>query len=69
MAVTERSPLIVTVHVPVPEHPEPDQPEKRQPDAAVAVNVTDVPVSYVAVAEPPDTREIPEGLEIGRAHV
>ena len=63
VADTERSALIVTVHVPVPEHPEPDQPEKRQPDAAVAVNVTDVPVSYVAVAEPAATREIPEGLD------
>ena len=63
VAETERAALIVTVHVPVPEQPEPDQPEKRQPDAAVAVNVTDVPVSNDAVVDVPEESEIPEGLD------
>jgi hypothetical protein len=34
--------FIVTVQVPVPEHPSPDQPEKVYPLAAEAVKVTDV---------------------------
>ena len=35
--------FIVTVQVPVPEHPPPDQPEKVDPLAAKAVKVTDFP--------------------------
>ena len=48
MAVTERSALIVTEHVEeVPEHVPPDHPAKRHPEDAVAVRVTELPVSYV----------------------
>ena len=63
VAVTERSALIDTVHVPVPEQPEPDHPEKRHPASAVAVNVTDVPVSYEAVVDPAAFSEMPAGLD------
>ena len=42
VAVTDVAAVIVTVQVPVPEHP-PDQPEKVYPLAAEAVKVTDVP--------------------------
>ena len=37
------SPLIVTMHVPVPEQPAPLQPAKVEPAAGVAVSVTTVP--------------------------
>jgi hypothetical protein len=43
VAVTDWAPLIVTVHVPMPEQPPPDQAAKLDPDAGVAVNVTIVP--------------------------
>ena len=43
VAVTDVAAVIVTVHVPVPEHPPPDQPEKVDPLVAEAVRVIDVP--------------------------
>jgi hypothetical protein len=43
VAVTEVAAVIVTVQVPVPEHPPPNQPVKVYPLLAEAVNVTDVP--------------------------
>ena len=44
-AVTDVAAFIVTVQVPVPEHPPPDQPEKVEPLAADAARATDVPDS------------------------
>ena len=43
VAVTAWSELIVTVHVPVPQHPPPDQPVKLEPDPGEAVSVTTAP--------------------------
>ena len=40
LAVTVRSLLMVTLHVPVPEQPPPDHPAKVEPVAAAAVSVT-----------------------------
>jgi hypothetical protein len=45
IAVTVRAWVIVTVHVPVPEHPSPLQPAKVKPAAGVAVRVTCVPLT------------------------
>jgi hypothetical protein len=42
-AVTALSAFIVTVHVPVPEHPGPLQPVKLNPGAGTAVSTTTVP--------------------------
>jgi hypothetical protein len=42
-AATAVALVIVTVQVPVPEHPPPDQPVNVDPLAAKAVKVTDVP--------------------------
>ena len=42
-AVTDVAAFIVTVQVPVPEHPPPDQPVKVYPLFVDAVKVTDVP--------------------------
>src|SRR5690242_13477452 len=42
VAVTVRSPSIVTAHVPVPLQPPPDQPVNVDPAAAVAVRTTAV---------------------------
>jgi len=44
-AVTVVAAAIVTVQVPVPEHPPPDQPEKTDPLVAEAARATDVPDS------------------------
>jgi hypothetical protein len=43
VAVTDCASLMVTMHVPVPEHPEPLHPVNADPEAAVAVRVTNVP--------------------------
>jgi hypothetical protein len=43
VAVTDFAELIVTVHVPVPEHA-PPHPVNDNPGAGVAVNVTEVPL-------------------------
>jgi len=43
VAVTVIAAVIVTVQVPVPEHPPPDQPVKVYPLFGEAVKVTDVP--------------------------
>jgi hypothetical protein len=45
VATTVVAAFIVTVQVPVPEHPPPDQPEKVDPLSAEAARVTDVPES------------------------
>ena len=42
-AVTDFASVIVTVQVPVPEHPPPNQPVKVYPLFAEAVKVSDVP--------------------------
>ena len=60
VAVTEVAALIVTVQVPVPEHPPPLQPVNVEPAAAAAVSVTDVPL--VKEAEHVAPQEIPAGL-------
>jgi hypothetical protein len=44
-AVTDIAAFIVTVQVPVPEHPPPDQPVKVYPLFGEAVKVTDFPES------------------------
>ena len=44
VAVTSMSALIITWHVPVPEHPPPLQPLNVDPDAGEAVSVTVVSV-------------------------
>jgi hypothetical protein len=41
-AVTDLAALMLTVQVPVPEHPSPDQPVKVEPVEATAVRVTEV---------------------------
>jgi len=56
------SALIVTVHVPVPEHPPPDQPAKLEPAADDAVNVTCVPEAKLD--EQVEPQLIPPGLEV-----
>lgn len=43
VAVTVFAASIVTVHVPVPEHPPPLQPAKVEPDDTLAYNVTGIP--------------------------
>ena len=43
VAVKVVSSLIVTLQVPVPEHPPPDHPVKVEPEAGVAVRITKVP--------------------------
>ncbi len=48
VAVTFCAALMVTVHAPVPEHA-PLQPVKEEPEAAVAVRVTNVPLSKDAL--------------------
>jgi hypothetical protein len=40
VAVSDLGPLIVKLHVPVPEHPPPLQPVKVEPSAGAAVRVT-----------------------------
>ena len=45
VAVTDCAALIVTVHAPVPEHPQPLQPANVEPDAADAVN-TDIDTRF-----------------------
>ena len=45
VAATDVAAVIVTVQVPMPEHPPPDQPEKVDPLFAKAAKATDVPDS------------------------
>ena len=59
VAATDLAALIVTLHVPVLFAHAPDQPVKTEPDAAVAVNVTAVPVSYVSAQSAPHA--MPDG--------
>ena len=63
VAVTFFAADIVTVQVPDGFVHAPPQPENRHPDAAVAVSVTEVPVSKSYVAEPAAASEIPDGLD------
>src|SRR5436190_10081522 len=60
LAVAERSPLIVAVHVPVPEQA-PDQPTKDDPGEAVAVSLTGIAANGAEQVEP---QLIPLGLEV-----
>jgi hypothetical protein len=62
VAVTDCAALTVTVHVPVPEHPEPFHPEKADPVPAVAVSVTEVPESNVADV---DGHVVPHAMPAG----
>jgi hypothetical protein len=62
VAVTAWAALIVTEHVPVPEHPAPDQPLNDEPVAGLAVNVTTVPLLKVVEHVAPQL--IPAGLEV-----
>ena len=48
VALTDWSPFIVTVQVPIPEQPPPDQPANRLPSSATAVSVTWVPSSNLS---------------------
>ncbi len=48
VAVTDRSCVMVTTHVPVLAHPLPVHPLKNEPDEAVAVSVTLAPLAKVA---------------------
>jgi hypothetical protein len=57
VAVTDVSPLTVTVQVPVPRQA--SQPAKFEPDAGVAVSVTEVPAAYAAEQAVPQL--IPDG--------
>jgi hypothetical protein len=59
VAVTACAALIVTVQVPVAEHPPPLQPVKVEPAAGVAVRVTAAPLANVAEHVVP--HEIPAG--------
>ena len=63
-AVTERSAVIDTVQVPVPEHP-PDQPVKVEPEAAAAERVTVAP--WLNWLEQTAPQAIPAG-ELVTAH-
>jgi hypothetical protein len=62
VALTDRSALIVTVHVPFPEQPLPLQPEKVEPVAALAVSVTELPFANPAEQVAPQL--IPAGLDV-----
>jgi hypothetical protein len=53
VAVTDWSLFMVTVQVPVPEHPPPLQPVNVEFPSATAVSVTDVPSPYEAEHVPP----------------
>jgi len=59
-AVTAASAFMFTVHAPWPEQA-PSQPEKTEPPAAVAVRVTAVPCTKLAVQVSPQS--IPDGVE------
>ena len=59
VAVTEAAALMVTTHVPVPEHPPPAHPSKLEPDAGTAVRVTTVPT--LNDSEQSDPQSIPDG--------
>jgi hypothetical protein len=61
VAVADRSSLIVSVHVPVPEHA-PDHPVNVEPLPAVVVSVTDVPCSKACAQVVPQS--IPAGLDV-----
>jgi len=60
VAVTDLAAFIVTVQVPVPEHPPPLQPANTEPLAALAVRVTEVPLLNDAEQVLPQL--IPAGL-------
>ena len=57
VAVTVRAALMVTMHVPVPEHA-PLQPSKVEPLDALAVSVTNVPLAYSSM----QSFEVPPAL-------
>lgn len=61
-AVTFVAELIVTVHVPVPEHPPPDHPVKPEPLAGVAVRTTVAPLANGALQVAP--QDMPAGAEV-----
>ena len=62
LASTVMSAFMVTVHVPVPEHPPPFQPANCMFRSGVAVKVTLVPGLYVALQVAPQL--MPAGLEV-----
>src|SRR5437879_1107375 len=61
VAMIERFVLIVTLHVPVPEHPPPVQPPNIHPEVGVAVSTTEVPWAKFPVHV--GAQLIPTGLE------
>lgn len=61
-AVTAEAAFIVTVHVPVPEHPAPVHPPKMEPLAGAGVRVTKVPAEYCSEQSVPQS--IPPGDEV-----
>ena len=63
-AVTVVSAVTVTTHVPVLFVHAPAQPVKREPDAAVAVNVTPVPMLYFSVQSVPHVMPVGELLTV-----
>ncbi len=54
------SPLKVSVHGPLPEHPPPDHPVKVDPESADAVRVTSIPLANSALQV--DPQSMPAGL-------
>ena len=62
VAVTLTALFMVTVHVPVPEHPPPDQPVNVEPAAGTGVSVTGVPGAKEA--EQVDPQLIPAGEDV-----
>lgn len=62
VAVTFLAWVIVTVQVPVPEHPSPDQPVNEESMAGLAVKVTEAPSLKSAAQVAPQS--IPAGLDV-----
>jgi len=62
VAVTVRAAVIVTVHVFADAESHPDQPVNAEPDAAVAVRVTVVPLTYGSEQSAPQV--IPAGFAV-----
>ncbi len=62
MAVTERVPFILSLHVRLLPLQAPDQPVNVDPGEGAAVNVTDVPSAYVSEQSPGQL--IPAGEDV-----
>jgi hypothetical protein len=62
VAVTFCAAVMVTVHVPTPEHPPPLQPANVEPTDGAALSCTNVPYVYGSVQSAP--QETPAGFEV-----